>query len=115
MNNLILRLVLSAMQICGNGTGTCVLLSVGDLMEYVDGKATGNVVGQKYNIVCPDALYEKFTIKIKGGKPAITNEQIQQKGGQIKANFKNLTGKFYRTNSGEYAISCSADGVEVAS
>ncbi len=89
------------------------MLGIADLMEFVDGKPTNNVIGQKLTVVCPDNMYEKLTIKVKGGKPAITNEQLQQKGGQVKITLKNLTGKFYRTNSGEYALSCSADGWEV--
>ena len=43
----------------------------------------------------------------------ITNDQIQQAGGQVRVIFDNLTGKFYRTNSGEYALSCNADSAEV--
>lgn len=101
------------LQILGNQTGTAILLAVADLPEYVDGKSTGNVIGQKYQIVAIDNGYEKFTVKIKGSKPLITNEQIQQKGGQVKVNFKNLTGKFYRNNNGDYALTCSADAVEV--
>ena len=117
MNNsssIILRLFLTALQICGNATGTVVLLGIADLMEFVDGKPTNNVIGQKLTVVCPDNMYEKLTVKVKGGKPAITSEQLQQRGGQAKIVLKNLTGKFYRTNSGEYALSCSADGWEVS-
>lgn len=114
MNNIILKLILTATQICGNATGTVILLGIADLMEYVDGKPTNNVIGQKLTVVCPDNNYEKFVVKIKGGKPAITNEQLQQKGGQVKIVLKNLTGKFYRTNSGEYAVSCNADGWELS-
>ena len=103
---------LTAEQISGNENGECVLLSVSPLEEYVDGKPSGKVVGQKYHIVCPNNKYEKFIVKIKG-KPTITNDQIQQAGGQVRVIFDNLTGKFYRTNSGEYALSCNADSAEV--
>lgn len=110
--SIITSVVLTAEQISGNENGECVLLSVSPLEEYVDGKPSGKVVGQKYHIVCPNNKYEKFIVKIKG-KPTITNDQIQQAGGQVRGVFDNLTGKFYRTNSGEYAISCNADGMEV--
>lgn len=103
---------LTVSQICGNDEGECILLSVSPLEEYVEGKPSGKVVGQKYHIVCPDRQFEKFIVKIKG-KPIITNDQLQQKSGQAKVIFENLTGKFYRTNSGEYAVSCNADGMEV--
>lgn len=114
MNNIILRLVLTVAQICGNTAGAVVLLGIADLFEFVDGKPTNNVIGQKLTVVCPDNMYEKLIVKVKGGKPTFTNEQLQQKGGQAKIILKNLTGKFYRTNSGEYALSCSADGWEVS-
>lgn len=113
MNNIILRLILTALQICGNPNGICVLLAISDLIEFIDGKPTGNIIGQKLTVVCPDNMYEKLTIKVKGEKAPITNEQLQQKGGQVKISLKNLSGKFYRNNSGEYALSCSADGFEV--
>ena len=103
---------LTVSQICGNDEGECVLLSVSPLEEYIDGKPSGKVVGQKYHIVCHNNKYEKFIVKIKG-KPMITNDQIQQAGGQVRVIFENLTGKFYRTNSGEYALSCNADSAEV--
>ena len=108
----ITSLILTTSQISGNDAGECVLLSVSPLEEYVEGKPSGKVVGQKYHIVCPDRQYEKFIVKIKG-KPMITNDQIQQAGGQVRVIFENLTGKFYRTNSGEYALSCNADSAEV--
>lgn len=114
MNNIILRLLLTGVQICGNTAGAVVLLGVSDLFEFEGGKPTSNVIGHKLTVVCPDNMYEKLTVKVKGGKPAITSEQLQQKGGQTKIVLKNLTGKFYRTNSGEYALSCSADGWEVS-
>lgn len=112
MNNIITKITLTTSQISGNDAGECVLLSVSPLEDYIEGKPSGKVVGQKYHIVCPDRQYEKFIVKIKG-KPIITNDQLQQKGGQVKVAFDNLTGKFYRTNSGEYAVSCNADGMEV--
>lgn len=113
IQSFILRLILISEQLCGNSIGTAILLSVADAMEYIDGKPTGNIIAQKYTIVCPDNQYEKLTVKVKGTKPILTNEQIQQKGGSVKVTFKNLTGRFYRTNSGEYALSASADSVEV--
>lgn len=114
MNSIILRLVLTVAQICGNATGAVILLGIADLMEFVDGKPTNNVIGQKLTVVCPDNMYEKLTVKVKGNKSAITSEQLQQRGGQVNIVLKNLTGKFYRTNSGEYALSCNADGWELS-
>ncbi len=107
------NITLTAQQISGNQTGTGISLNVENGYEYVDGKVTDKVICQKYTVVFPDNAYEKIVVKVKGEKPIITNEQIQQKGGQIKVTLKNLSGKFYRTNSGEYALSCNADSLEV--
>lgn len=112
MSNMITKLILTPEQITGNENGECILLNVSSLEDYIDGKPSGKVIGQKFHVVCPQNQYEKFTVKMKG-KPIITNDQIQQKGGQVKVAFENLTGKFYRTSSGEYAVSCNADGMEV--
>lgn len=109
----ITTIILTALQICGNAIGAVILLELAPLYEYVEGKVTQNEIGIKCTVVCIDNQFEKITVKIKGLKPTITNEQIAQKGGQVKVNLKNLTGKFYRTQSGEYALSCSADGMEV--
>lgn len=106
---------LNSQQICGNTTGTGLLLSVSDGYEYVNGKATDTITHIKNTVVFTDNQYEKMIVKVKGNKPLLTNEQIQQKGGSVKVAFKNLTGRFYRTNTGEYALSASADSMEVQS
>ncbi|RKJ62281.1 hypothetical protein [Roseburia sp. 1XD42-69] len=108
-------IILTPQQISRNPAGTGILLSVSDGYEYVNGRATDNVTHIKYKAVFTDNQYEKVIVKVKGSKPIITNEQIQQKGGSVKAAFKNLCGRFYRTNSGEYALSASAESMEVQS
>ena len=51
-----------------------------------------------------------------GSKVAvITNEEIKKNGGTVKIQFTNLSGRFYRSKSGEYALSVTADGIEVIS
>lgn len=114
MNEFILNLVLTALQLVGNPNGNCILLSFADWKEFVDGKATGNIIGIKLNVVCPANMYMKLVVKIKGGKSTVTNEQLQQKGGQAIV-LKGLQGKFFRDNTGAYQLSCTADGFEVVS
>lgn len=109
------NLQLTTPQISGNTTGAGLLLSVCNGYEYVNGKATDTITHIKYTVVFTDNQYEKLIVKVKGDKPILTNEQIQQKGGSVKVVFKNLTGHFYRTNSCEYALSASADSLEVQS
>lgn len=109
----ICNITLTSLQISGNQTNTGFLLGEKPYQLYVNGKPTDKVEGYKYLVVFPDNDYEKYEVKIKGDTPLITDEQIKQKGGQLKVTLKNLTGKIYRTGNGEYALSCSADGIEV--
>lgn len=103
---------ITAEQICNSKDTTVLLVSVREGPEFKDGKATGVIDHHKYDVVLPFFQFEKVSVKIKGA-PLVTQEQLEQKGGNIKIRFKNLQGKFYRTNTGEYALSASADGLEV--
>ena len=104
---------LTGTQIAGNNEGTGILLNMAPGYDYVDGKRTDTQSHIKYETVFPDNAFEKVLVKVPGTKPVVTGEQLTQQSGKLKVRFKNLTGKFYRTNSGEYALTCSADGVEV--
>lgn len=104
---------LTVFQISGNQEGTGILISQRPAYEYSDGKKTGNQIGITYEVVFPDNLFEKASVKVAGTQPAITEEQLKKNSGKIKVKFKNLTGRFYRANSGEYALSCRAEGLEV--
>ena len=106
------KLSLVAEQICNSKDTTVILVSVREGAEYKDGKPTGNIDHYKHDVVLPFNQFEKITVKVKGA-PIVTQEQIDQKGGSMKIRFKNLTGKFYRTGNGDYALSASADGLEV--
>lgn len=90
MREFFANLLLLTLQICGNPNGTALLLNVANGFEYLNGKVTDTIVCQKYNIVCPDNRFLRVTVKVKGNKPIITNEQIQEKGGHVKVTFKNL-------------------------
>ena len=109
----ITSIILTPEQISGNATGTGILLQVIPVYAFVNGKKTDEIEAYSYLTVFPDNSFNKEKPKIKGNKPIITTEQLLAKGGQIKVSFKNLKGKFYRTNSGEYALTASADGLEV--
>ncbi len=100
-------------QISGNAEGGGILLDEADGFEYVDGKKTDKQTHMKYTVVFQDNEFEKVIVKVPSAKPVVTKEQLAQQSGKIRVRFKNLTGKFYRTNSGEYALSCNADSVEV--
>lgn len=104
---------LTTLQIAGNVEGSGILLNMAPGYDYVDGKRTDTQSHIKYEAVFPDNAFEKLLVKVPGIKAVVTGEQLAQQSGKLKVKFKNLTGRFYRTNSGEYALSCSADSVEV--
>lgn len=110
----ITNVTITAEQICNSKDITVLLVAVREGAEYKDGKATGVIDHFKYDAVLPSNQFEKVTVKIKGAC-IVTQEQLEQKGGSIKVRFKNLTGKFYRTGTGEYALSATAEGLEVVS
>ena len=101
---------LTSFQISGTPNGAGLLLEVAELKEYVNNQTTDKVIGQKFTVVFPANKFEKLVVKVLETTNIITNEQIQAEGGQIAIILDNLTGKFYRTDKGEYAISCSATG-----
>lgn len=104
---------LNAIQISGNTEGTGLLIGMTAGFDYVDGKRTDNQSHIKYEVVFPDNAFEKVPVRVPGMKSAVTEEQLAQQSGKVKVKFKNLTGKFYRANSGEYLLTCRADSVEV--
>ena len=104
---------LNTIQVSGNADGTAFIIGIRNGYDWVDGKPTENITHVKVEAVFPTNKYEKITVKVKDLKLPITAEQLEQAGGQKKVKFKNLTGRFYRANSGDYLISASADSMEV--
>lgn len=99
-------------EILKNATGEATVYKVADIKEFVDGKPTNNIVGQKLYTLSPDEDDSPLVIKVMG-KNKITNEFIREKGGVVKVRFTNLVGKFYRDNRNEWTLTCIAEDVEV--
>ena len=106
-------IILTAEQIAGVIDGSALALSITEGFEYSEGKKTDNMTHKKVEAVMLHNKFDKVSVKVKGTKHSLTNELIVQQGGSAKVKFKNLQGRFYRTSTGEYALSCSADSVEV--
>lgn len=106
------KLKLTALQIAGNPDGKGILLEERAGFDYVDGKRTDNQTHIKYLVVFPENDFEKVTVKVPRTKPVVNAEQLAQQG-KVNVKFKNLTGKIYRKNNGEYDVSVSADSLEV--
>lgn len=105
--------ILNSTQISGNTDSSAIITGISAGYEYVDGKKTDNVSHMRVDTVFPANKFERVIVKVKDLKLPITVEQLKQAGGQKKVKFKNLTGRFYYANSGEYLLSASADSMEV--
>ena len=107
----IITIIFTLMQIA---KGDWVLIvNVRAKKKYVNGVATNEIDGYIYDAVLPLNSYERISIKVNEDKPSITQEDINTKGGSIKAKPKNFEGKFYRTSDGNYAFSSTASAIEV--
>lgn len=109
----LMNIFLNTAQICGNTDGTAMAIGVAPGYQYQDGKKTDTITYTKVNTVFVDNAYEKMSVKVLDTKPILTQEAIELAGGKKKIKFKNLTGKIYRTANGDYAVSVSADSMEV--
>lgn len=96
--------------------GEAILLGSKPVYLYENGRKVDTVVAQRYHVLNEANDYEHLQIKANGSEPIIKNEDLEkmkQTGTKVKVRFKNLVGKFYRKDTGEWVLSYSADGVEV--
>ncbi len=111
-NKFIRSIVLNAEQISGNDEGMAYALSASEGYEYINGAKTENITHTKIQAVFPDKGFEKLTVKVMTTNIPVTPEQFSSEN-RIAVKFINLRGKIYRTSDGDYAISASADRMEV--
>lgn len=83
-------------------------------MNYTDGKSDGTIAGTRLEVVLPNNKFEKISVKLPGQNHAITPDSFKENGASYKVKFSpDFEGKFYRTATGDYALSCKASAVEV--
>lgn len=108
------KIELTAKQMSGNDEGRAIATEITPGYEYKDGKKTDNIIYMAVTAVFPSNRYEKLRVKVLDMKLPLTTEQLKTQG-EKKIKFKNLRGKLYRTGYGDYAISATADSLEVLS
>ena len=84
---------------------------VTNVLQYVDGKATNNIIGHYFHTLPTDDEEHGLKIKVLG-ESKLTNEMIHEKGGAMKVRFVGLVGTYYRKNN-DWALACSAKEVIV--
>lgn len=108
------KIELTAKQMSGNEEGRAIVTEIAMGNEYKDGKKTDNVTHMVVTAVFPNNSYEKLRVKVLDLKLPLTAEQLKSQG-EKKVKFKNLRGKLYRIGHGDYAVSATADSLEVLS
>lgn len=94
-----------------NDTLEATAHKVTNVYEYVDGKATDNIIGHYISILSPDDEEQGLKIKVLG-ETKLTNEMIHENGGAMRVRFVGLVGTYYRKNN-DWALACSAKEVIV--
>ena len=82
--------------------------------NYTDGKPSETIAGVRLEVVLPKNRFEKISVKLPGQNHALLPDSFKQGDETFKVSFTpDFEGSFYRTNSGDYALTCKASGVEV--
>lgn len=82
--------------------------------NYVNGKPEDTPAGIRIDAALPNNKFEKITVKMEGMKHALTSESFESPGTTYKVKFSpDFQARFYRTSSGDYALSCKASDLEV--
>ena len=77
--------------------------------NYVDGKPDGTIAGIRLEVVLPNNRFEKIPVKLPGQNHPLSPEDFKEDGATYTVLFSpDFEGKFYRTSTGEYALTCKA-------
>lgn len=90
-----------------------LITGVREVKEFQDGRPTDRTVAYSYTVVCPANKYEQFNLKVEQKQPVITNEELEARGGAVKARVKGFEGKFYQNKNKDILFTAKAIGIEV--
>ena len=86
-----------------------LLTNVRPAYAYVNGEKTNDIEGYAYEVVLPEAAYEKIVVKIKSEKPL-----VEKVVGSPEVKFEGLEAKAYRTAMGGIGVSATASSIAFA-
>lgn len=91
-----------------------LVVNASTYMNYINGTSDGTVAGIRLEVVLPNNKFEKISVKLPGTNHAITPDSFKEEGMSYKVKFSpDFEGKFYRTATGDYALSCKATAVDL--
>lgn len=93
--------------------GKIILIGIREIVEYAEGQRTDKIIGFAYTCVATGNKYAQFTVKVNQKKPVITNEELENLGGQVEVLFTDFVGKFYQNASKDVIFTSTAAGIEV--
>lgn len=94
------------------GSEVVLLTESREIFKYENGQRTDVSDGFRNTVVAPSNKYEQFTVKTPTA--VVTPEQLAAaKDGVLKVRIKGFVGRFYRTRTGEYAFTSTAESMEV--
>ena len=91
-----------------------LLTGISPIKEFIDGKATDQILGFRYQCVCPQNKFEHISIKVEEKTPSISAEMVEENG-TLKVSPVNFEAKFYRDKNGTYQLTAKAEKIEVIS
>lgn len=91
------------------------IVDVKPIKKFVDGKPLDELLGFSYVVSCPANKFETFSIKVEQQQPVITPEELEAKGGVVKAKIKGFQGKFYQNKNKDICFAAKATDVELIS
>lgn len=84
--------------------------------EFIDGKASKNVLGFAYETIFVGHNFDRLFVKIPGTKPLITEEMLAQNHNSIRVSYIGFDAKFYyNQREHSYLLTATATDLEVIS
>lgn len=107
----IAKLVFSLLMVAGSDS--VLITEITSIKEFIDKKPTDKILGFSYTVVAPQNKFTEFKIKVEQAAPVITPEELEAKGGTVKAKIKGFEGHFYKDRNGIYQFTSKATAIEV--
>lgn len=104
------KLRITSLEVIAN-SDTVLITGVKPWFEYENNRRTDKQLGHTYEVVMPEAAYDKFDIKVPGSKAQFKQDDIEDSSGGIKVRPLNFEAGFYNTDRGSL-LTARASGFE---
>ena len=91
-----------------------ILKKVIPVYDYEEGKKTDRVIGHRYGLIDPET-YDSFDVKVKGTKPIVENDRLEDRTNKVWVALENAIIKPYKIEFGRAVCSITADNIRILS